>query len=129
MFLFLEMFYDKDRKIVDKSDVMNKEERELFVCNNVDYLYCDVMEVRGICDIENQEVGDVEKGDIEIDDVERDEIEIDDVVKDDIEKDDVVNDGIKIDDVEIGYDLSEVFYLLEDVFEFLSIIVLLCKFV
>lgn len=112
-----ETFHDKDRKIVDKSDVTNKEEREPSVCNNADHLHRDVTEVRGTRDTENQEADDVEKGDIETDDVERDEIETDDVVKDDIEKDDVVNDGIKTDDVETGHDSSEAPHPQEDVSE------------
>lgn len=128
MFSLLETFHDKDRKIVDKSDVTNKEEREPSVCNNADHLHRDVMEVRGTRDTENQEADDVEKGDIETDDVERDEIETDDVVKDDIEKDDVVNDGIKTDDVETGHDSSEAPHPQEDVSESPSITVLPCKF-
>lgn len=119
MFSLLETFHDKDRKIVDKSDVTNKEEREPSVCNNADHLHRDVTEVRGTRDTENQEADDVEKGDIETDDVERD----------DIEKDDVVNDGIKTDDVETGHDSSEAPHPLEDVSESPSITVLPCKFV
>lgn len=129
MFSLLETFHDKDRKIVDKSDVTNKEEREPSVCNNADHLHRDVTEVRGTRDTENQEADDVEKGDIETDDVEKDEIETDDVVKDDIEKDDVVNDGIKTDDVETGHDSSEAPHPQEDVSESPSITVLPCKFV
>lgn len=139
MFSLLETFHDKDRKIVDKSDVTNKEEREPSVCNNADHLHRDVTEVRGTRDTENQEADDVEKNDIEkddvekddieTDDVERDEIETDDVVKDDIEKDDVVNDGIKTDDVETGHDSSKAPHPQEDVSESPSITVLPCKFV
>lgn len=104
---------------MDKSDVMNKEEREPSVCNNADHLHRNVTEVRETRDTENQEADDVEKDDIETDDVE----------KDDIEKNDVVKDDIGTNDVETGHDSSEAPHPTEDVSESPSITVLPRKFV